>query len=181
MNDSGGPAAPSTAAADTGDVTADDTDAGGSDDTGGRVRDETGADLHHTTGAGGPDDTADGGTDDTGGGGPDDAAPATTGGRSSSKRAADEPDPRRWKALTVCLVAGFMTLLDVSIVNVALPSIQSGIGASPSDLQWVVSGYALTFGLTLVGSGRIGDAIGRWQKMDAVAGTAWQLRDVRRA
>ncbi|WP_254666443.1 MFS transporter [Humibacillus sp. DSM 29435] len=73
----------------------------------------------------------------------------------------ETPDPRRWKALAVCLVAGFMTLLDVSIVNVALPSIQTGIGASPSDLQWVVSGYALTFGLTLVGAGRIGDAIGR--------------------
>jgi EmrB/QacA subfamily drug resistance transporter len=71
------------------------------------------------------------------------------------------PDPRRWRALAVCLVAGFMTLLDVSIVNVALPSIQQGTGASPSDLQWIVSGYALAFGLTLVGAGRVGDAIGR--------------------
>jgi EmrB/QacA subfamily drug resistance transporter len=74
---------------------------------------------------------------------------------------APEPDPRRWKALWVCLVAGFMTLLDVSIVNVALPSIQAGVGATPSDLQWVVSGYALAFGLTLVPAGRIGDALGR--------------------
>ena len=73
----------------------------------------------------------------------------------------ETPDPRRWRALAVCLVAGFMTLLDVSIVNVALPSIQQGTGASPSDLQWIVSGYALTFGLTLVGAGRVGDAIGR--------------------
>jgi EmrB/QacA subfamily drug resistance transporter len=71
------------------------------------------------------------------------------------------PDPRRWKALAVCLVAGFMTLLDVSIVNVALPSIREGIGASTSELQWVVSGYALTFGLVLVPSGRLGDARGR--------------------
>lgn len=70
-------------------------------------------------------------------------------------------DPRRWKALWVCLVAGFMTLLDVSIVNVALPSIQTGVDATPSDLQWVVSGYALAFGLTLVPSGRIGDVLGR--------------------
>jgi EmrB/QacA subfamily drug resistance transporter len=54
-----------------------------------------------------------------------------------------------------------MTLLDVSIVNVALPSIEKGLGASPSDLQWVVSGYALTFGLVLVPSGRLGDATGR--------------------
>ncbi|MDV3220368.1 MFS transporter [Intrasporangium sp.] len=71
------------------------------------------------------------------------------------------PDPRRWRALAVCLVAGFMTLLDVSIVNVALPSIEAGIGATASDLQWIVSGYALTFGLVLVGAGRTGDAIGR--------------------
>jgi len=71
------------------------------------------------------------------------------------------PDPRRWKALAVCLVGGFMVLLDVSIVNVALPSIRDGLSASESELQWVVSGYALTFGLLLVPAGRIGDARGR--------------------
>jgi EmrB/QacA subfamily drug resistance transporter len=70
-------------------------------------------------------------------------------------------DPRRWKALTVCLVAGFMTLLDVSIVNVALPSIRTGLDAPQSTLQWVVSGYALTFGLVLVSAGRFGDMYGR--------------------
>ena len=64
--------------------------------------------------------------------------------------AAAEPDPDRWKALAVCLVAGFMTLLDVSIVNVALPSIETGIHAGPNDLQWIVSGYALALGLLLV-------------------------------
>ncbi len=72
-----------------------------------------------------------------------------------------EPDPRRWKALSVTLVAGFMSLLDVSIVAVALPSIQRGLGTSPSAVQWVVSGYALTFGLALVPAGRLGDAMGR--------------------
>ncbi|NED82099.1 MFS transporter, partial [Streptomyces sp. SID11233] len=60
-----------------------------------------------------------------------------------------------------CLVAGFMTLLDVSIVNVALPSIQTGLDTPESDLQWVLSGYALSFGLFLVPSGRLGDARGR--------------------
>ena len=70
-------------------------------------------------------------------------------------------DPRRWKALTVCLVAGFMTLLDVSIVNVALPSIRTGLDAPQSTLQWVVSGYALAFGLVLVPAGRFGDMHGR--------------------
>ncbi|MFD2418607.1 MFS transporter [Amycolatopsis pigmentata] len=73
------------------------------------------------------------------------------------------PDPRRWKALAVTLAAGFMTMLDVSIVNVALPSIQSGIGASAGTVQWVVSGYVLTFGLVLVSGGRLGDALGRRQ------------------
>jgi EmrB/QacA subfamily drug resistance transporter len=71
------------------------------------------------------------------------------------------PDPMRWKALSVCLVAGFMSLLDVSIVNVALPSIATGLHAGESSLQWIVSGYALTFGLLLVPAGRIGDARGR--------------------
>jgi EmrB/QacA subfamily drug resistance transporter len=67
----------------------------------------------------------------------------------------------RWRALSVALVAGFMTLLDVSIVNVALPSIQGDLHLSPGELQWVLSGYALTFGLVLVPAGRYGDARGR--------------------
>jgi len=87
---------------------------------------------------------------------PNTRQPTTTGPEEG-----DEPDPKRWKALAVCLVAGFMTLLDVSIVNVALPSIQQGLGAGENGLQWIVSGYALTFGLLLVPSGRLGDARGR--------------------
>lgn len=74
---------------------------------------------------------------------------------------AAEPDPRRWRALTVCLAAGFLTLLDVSIVNVALPSIQEALDASSSQLQWILAGYSLAFGLALVPAGRIGDARGR--------------------
>ncbi|MFF5250126.1 MFS transporter [Streptosporangium sp. NPDC000095] len=81
--------------------------------------------------------------------------------RTTSPRHREGADPRRWKALTVCLVAGFMTLLDVSIVNVALPSIRAGLEAPQSTLQWVVSGYALTFGLVLVPAGRFGDTHGR--------------------
>ncbi|MDN5913890.1 MAG: MFS transporter [Pseudonocardia sp.] len=54
-----------------------------------------------------------------------------------------------------------MTLLDVSIVNVALPSLQRELGASSTELSWVVSGYALTFGVVLVSSGRLGDDYGR--------------------
>jgi EmrB/QacA subfamily drug resistance transporter len=70
-------------------------------------------------------------------------------------------DPRRWRALVVTLAGGFMMLLDVSIVTVAIPSIQQGLGTSPSGVQWVVSGYPLTFGLALVMGGRLGDAFGR--------------------
>ncbi|GAA1029568.1 MULTISPECIES: MFS transporter [Amycolatopsis] len=72
-----------------------------------------------------------------------------------------EPDPRRWRALAVTLAAGFMTLLDVSIVNTALPSIQRDLNTGAGTIQWVVSGYALTFGLVLVTGGRLGDALGR--------------------
>lgn len=71
------------------------------------------------------------------------------------------PDPNRWKALTVLSIAYLMVVLDVSIVNVALPSIQTDLGFSPEDLQWVVSGYSLTFGGFLLLGGRAGDLLGR--------------------
>ena len=58
-----------------------------------------------------------------------------------------------------------MALLDVTIVNVALPSIRSGLDASTASVQWIVSGYALAFGLTLVAGGRLGDALGRRRMM----------------
>jgi MFS family permease len=59
-------------------------------------------------------------------------------------------------ALAVVLAAGFMTLLDVSIVNVALPSIERGLHAQQNALQWIVAGYALALGLLLVPAGRFG-------------------------
>jgi len=71
------------------------------------------------------------------------------------------PDPMRWKALAVLSVAYLMVVLDVSIVNVALPSIQEDLGFTTEDLQWVVSGYALTFGGFLLLGGRSGDLLGR--------------------
>ena len=55
----------------------------------------------------------------------------------------------------------FAALLSISIVNVALPAIETGLGASDSDLQWVLSGYALAFGVALVPAGRAGDVWGR--------------------
>jgi EmrB/QacA subfamily drug resistance transporter len=74
---------------------------------------------------------------------------------------AARPDPNRWKALAVLGIAYLMVVLDVSIVNVALPSIQEDLGFSPEDLQWVVSGYSLTFGGFLLLGGRAGDLLGR--------------------
>src|SRR5699024_4725665 len=68
---------------------------------------------------------------------------------------------QRWRILWVLLVAIFMSLVGVSIVNVAIPSIQRGLDASEADVQWVLSGYALTFGVVLVAAGRAGDLMGR--------------------
>ncbi len=70
-------------------------------------------------------------------------------------------DPNRWKALAVLGIAYLMVVLDISIVNVALPSIQEDLDFSENGLQWVVSGYALTFGGFLLLGGRAGDILGR--------------------
>jgi EmrB/QacA subfamily drug resistance transporter len=67
------------------------------------------------------------------------------------------------KTFAILLIGAFMALLDVTIVNVALPSIEHGINVSTSTLVWIVSGYALTFGLVLILSGRLGDRFGhKW-------------------
>jgi EmrB/QacA subfamily drug resistance transporter len=71
------------------------------------------------------------------------------------------PDPKRWWALALLCSAFFMVILDVSIVNVALPSIQRDLHFSQSDLQWVLSAYALTFGGFLLLGGRAADLLGR--------------------
>src|SRR5919198_6736865 len=71
------------------------------------------------------------------------------------------PDPRRWRALAVLGIAYLMVVLDVAITNVALPSIKRDLGFSIGGLQWVVSGYALTFGGFLLLGGRLGDLLGR--------------------
>src|SRR5690242_8856909 len=71
------------------------------------------------------------------------------------------PDPRRWQALALVCVAFFMTVLDVSIVNVALPSIGESLHFSDTGLQWVITAYAITFGGFLLLGGRAGDILGR--------------------
>ena len=72
-----------------------------------------------------------------------------------------ELDPLRWKALAVVCAAFFMTILDVSIVNVALPSIGESLDFSRENLQWVVTAYAITFGGFLLLGGRAADLYGR--------------------
>src|SRR5579871_267556 len=78
----------------------------------------------------------------------------------------DAPDPAAkstpdWIVLTLACVAQFMVLLDVSIVNVALPSIKTSLGFSPSALQWVLNAYTLTFAGFLLLGGRTADLFGR--------------------
>jgi EmrB/QacA subfamily drug resistance transporter len=71
------------------------------------------------------------------------------------------PDPRRWHALALVCVAFFMVVLDVAIVNVALPSIQTDLKISNATLQWIVTAYSLAFGGFLLLGGRAADLLGR--------------------
>lgn len=75
--------------------------------------------------------------------------------------AEQQPDPRRWIALGVVLTASFMVLLDISIVNVAIPSIQRNLGASFGQVQLVLAGYQLAYAVVLITGGRLGDIFGR--------------------
>ncbi len=68
---------------------------------------------------------------------------------------------RKWWTLIVACLATFMLLIDITVVNVALPDIQSSLHASFSDLQWVVDAYALTLAALLLTAGSLGDRIGR--------------------
>ncbi|UQZ84598.1 Multidrug resistance protein stp [Paenibacillus konkukensis] len=70
-------------------------------------------------------------------------------------------DPRRWWALAVVLSATFMALLDSFIVNVAIPSIQSDLQASASDIQFILAGYTLAYAVLLITGSRLGDMFGR--------------------
>ena len=68
---------------------------------------------------------------------------------------------RRWLALAVLVAAQFMVVLDVAIVNVALPSIKTDLHFSQESLQWVVTAYAIFFGGALLLGGRMADLLGR--------------------
>ncbi|MFL5996794.1 MAG: MFS transporter [Streptomyces sp.] len=70
-------------------------------------------------------------------------------------------DRRRWLALAIVMTAAFMDLVDVTIVNIAIPSIRKEAGASVSQIQWITAGYALAFAAGLITGGRLGDIHGR--------------------
>ena len=74
---------------------------------------------------------------------------------------APDADSRRWLALVVLCVGMLMIVLDVTVVNVALPSIQDDLGFSQSNLAWVVNAYLISFGGLLLLAGRLGDLVGR--------------------
>ena len=70
-------------------------------------------------------------------------------------------DRRRWIVLALIVTAQFMVVLDIAIVNVALPSIQDGLHVAMTTLQWLLSGYAVAFGGFLLLGGRLADLLGR--------------------
>ncbi len=78
---------------------------------------------------------------------------------------------RKWRVLTVVCVAVFMLLLDITVVNVALPNIETELHTSFTDLQWVVDAYALTLAATMLNAGSLGDMLGR--KRVFLVGIAW--------
>jgi len=70
------------------------------------------------------------------------------------------PENRKWWTLVAVAVGLFMIMLDNTVVNVALPSIQQDLGISISELEWVVNAYALTFGVLLLTGGKLADMLG---------------------
>ncbi len=74
---------------------------------------------------------------------------------------ASTADRRRWLALVAVCIGQLMIVLDTTIVNVALPAIQTDLGFSQANLAWVIDGYLITFGSLLLLAGRLGDLIGR--------------------
>ena len=73
----------------------------------------------------------------------------------------DSTTTNRWLVLVIACLAQFMVVLDNTIVNVALPSVQRGLDFSPANLQWVVNAYTLIFGGFLLLGGRAADLLGR--------------------
>jgi EmrB/QacA subfamily drug resistance transporter len=88
-------------------------------------------------------------------------APPGAGAPPAPAPAQSELDPRRWLALGSVMTALFMVLLDISIVNVAIPAIRVNLAANNADIQFVVAGYGLAYAVLLITGGRLGDIFGR--------------------
>ena len=84
-------------------------------------------------------------------------------------------DRRRWIALAVIVAAQFMVVLDIAIVNVALPSIKTDLHFTQESLQWVITAYSILFGGVLLLGGRMADLLGRRQQ-PGVIGPGRELR-----
>ena len=90
------------------------------------------------------------------------AGPASTGQASTGQASTGQAGyPGRWLAAIVLIVGALMDMIDVTIVNVALPSIRRDLHASATQLEWVVSGYMLAFAAALIIAGNLGDKFGR--------------------
>jgi EmrB/QacA subfamily drug resistance transporter len=90
--------------------------------------------------------------------------PKTSPGNVPGPAAPEETAPadrRRWLALAIVMTAAFMDLVDVTIVNIAIPSMRADLDASTSSIQWITAGYALAFAAGLITGGRLGDIYGR--------------------
>ncbi|MEX1079272.1 MAG: MFS transporter [Homoserinimonas sp.] len=92
------------------------------------------------------------------------------------------PDPKhadriRWEAFAVCAAVASLTIMDLSKINVGLPTIENSLGGGPTELQLIVAGYALAFGLALVPAGRLGD-IGSRKSMFIIGLTSFTLASV---
>ncbi|WP_374112388.1 MFS transporter [Streptomyces sp. CC210A] len=93
---------------------------------------------------------------------PSDPAPQPHSGETAGPQAAGAaPDRRRWFALAIVMTAAFMDLVDVTIVNIAIPAIQRDLDAGFGAIQWITAGYALAFAAGLITGGRLGDIHGR--------------------
>jgi EmrB/QacA subfamily drug resistance transporter len=79
----------------------------------------------------------------------------------ASRTAVSGRYPRRWLAAVAMMIAVLMDMIDVTIVNVALPTIRRDLGASATQLEWVVSAYMLAFAAALITAGSLGDLLGR--------------------
>src|SRR5690554_4251029 len=86
-------------------------------------------------------------------------------------------DRIRWEAFAVCAAVASLTIMDLSKINVGLPTIEASLGGGPTELQLIVAGYALAFGLALVPAGRLGD-IGSRKTMFIIGLTSFTLASV---